>query len=196
MTLLYTHREVVHTQCCNKKVEENNQQSQSFFFSKPFQTLKHEILPLDEHLMAHKSKKVLNLKWQADSQYISEHLIVKCKHEFCNNQPQFTRIQQNSPEFTKIHQNLPQFTRIYHNSPQFTTIHCNSPLFTPVHSRNCNAFYSIEVGYGTLKVKSLSMNYITLMIKFMIFLSIQSSHMDSNLHERGIKEEKPLRPPR
>ena len=40
------------------------------------------------------------------------------------------------------------------------------------------------------------MNYITLMIKFMIFLSIQSSHMDSNLHERGIKEEKPLRPPR
>ena len=108
----------------------------------------------------------------------------------------FATINRNSPEFTKIHQSLPQFTRIYHNSPEFTTIHCNSPLFTPVHSRNCNAFYSIEVGYGTLKVKSLSMNYITLMIKFMIFLSIQSSHMDSNLHERGIKEEKPLRPPR
>ena len=116
--------------------------------------------------MAHKSKKVLNLKWQEDSQYISEHLIVKCKHEFCNNQP--------------------QFTRIYHNLLQFTII----------HSRNCNLFHSIEVGYATLKVKSLSMNYITLMIKFMIFLSIQSSHMDSNLHERGIKEEKPLRPPR
>ena len=89
--------------------------------------------------MAHKSKKVLNLKWQEDSQYISEHLIVKYEHEFCNNQPQFTRIYHNSPEFTTIHKNLPQFTAIHHNSP----------LFTTVHSRNCNSFYSIEVGKAT-----------------------------------------------